>query len=184
MFQKDPQHGASVQRRILLATSISYVIVLLDTTIVNVALDRIAGALRTDMAGLQWVMNAYTLAFACLLMAGGTLEDRWGGRRVYLSGLLLFTLASVGCSVATTLPVLLIARVLQGAGAAMLVPCSLKLIAQACRDPLQLARATGLWAGCGGVAMAAGPLIGGVLVVWLGWRSIFIVNVPLGLLHC
>lgn len=78
MFQKDPQHGASVQRRILLATSISYVIVLLDATIVNVALDRIAGALRTDMAGLQWVMNAYTLAFACLLMAGGTLGDRWG----------------------------------------------------------------------------------------------------------
>jgi DHA2 family methylenomycin A resistance protein-like MFS transporter len=101
-------------RRVLAATSISYIVVVLDTSIVNVALDRIAGALATDIAGLQWVVNAYTLTFASLLLTGGTLGDRWGARNVYLIGLAGFTLASALCGIAPSLGVLTAARVLQG----------------------------------------------------------------------
>ena len=169
------------QRRVLAATSISYVVVLLDTSIVNVALDRIAMGLGTHIAGLQWVVSAYTLAFASLLLTGGALGDRWGARNVYLAGLLVFTLASAACGFAPGLPLLIAARVLQGVGAAMLVPCSLKLINVAFPDPEQRARAIGVWIGLGGVAMAAGPLVGGALIQLFDWRSIFLVNVPIGI---
>lgn len=172
----------ALRRRVLAATSISYVLVLLDASIVNVGLDSIAGALGTRTAGLQWVVNAYILAFASLLLTGGTLGDRFGARRVYLAGLAVFTLASALCGLAPNLPVLAAARALQGVGAAMLVPCSLKLINQAFPDPAGRSRAVGLWIGLGGVAMAAGPLVGGALIEWLGWRSIFAVNLPVGLL--
>ena len=175
------QTGAANQRRVLAATSLSYVVVLLDASIVNVALDRLSVALATDIAGLQWVVNAYIMAFASLLLTGGTLGDRWGARRIYLAGLLVFTLASMGCGLAPSLPALVIARILQGIGAAMLVPCALKLINHACPDPEQRARAIGIWVGCGGVAMAAGPLMGGLLIHLFDWRSIFFVNAPIGL---
>ena len=170
-----------MRSRVLVATSVSYVVVLLDTSIVNVALDRISTALATNIAGLQWIVNAYTLAFASLLLTGGTLGDRLGARKVYLFGLLTFTLASTVCGSAADLRSLIAARVLQGVGAAMLVPCSLKLINHACPEPEQRARAVGLWIGCGGVAMAAGPMIGGLLIQEFGWRSIFFVNMPIGL---
>jgi DHA2 family methylenomycin A resistance protein-like MFS transporter len=126
-------------------------------------------------------MNAYTLAFASTLLTGGTLGDRWGARSVYLGGLVLFTLASTICGLAGNLPALIAARVFQGMGAAMLVPCSLKLINSTFTDPEQRSRAVGIWVGCGGVAMAAGPLVGGVLIHLFDWRSIFFVNVPIGL---
>jgi DHA2 family methylenomycin A resistance protein-like MFS transporter len=168
-------------RQILAATSISYVIVVLDTSIVNVALDRISLSLAANIAGLQWVVNAYTIAFASLLLTGGTLGDRWGARNVYLAGLIVFTLASAACGMAVNLPSLIAARTLQGIGAAMLVPCSLKLINQACSTPEQRSRAVGIWISCGGIAMAAGPLVGGILIHLFNWRSIFFVNVPLGL---
>lgn len=177
---RDPE--GLTARRVLAATSVSYVIVLLDTSIVNVALNDIATSLATHIEGLQWVMNAYTLAFASLLLSGGKLGDRRGARNIYLAGLALFTLASVACGMAPDLPTLVMARVLQGAGAAMLVPCSLKLINQACPDPHQRARAVGIWVACGGIAMAAGPLVGGILIQLFDWRSIFFVNVPVGLL--
>jgi DHA2 family methylenomycin A resistance protein-like MFS transporter len=169
-------------RRVLAATSISYIVVVLDTSIVNVALDRIAGALATDIAGLQWVVNAYTLTFASLLLTGGTLGDRWGARNVYLIGLAGFTLASALCGIAPSLGVLTAARVLQGIGAALLVPCSLTLLNAAYPDPGERARAIGVWTGCGGAALAAGPLVGGALIDLFGWRSIFLANVPIGLI--
>ena len=175
------ERSGALQRRVLAATSVSYIVVLLDTSIVNVALHRISVSLETQIAGLQWVMNAYTLAFASMLLTGGTLGDRWGARNVYLGGLVVFTLASTICGIAGNLPSLIAARVLQGMGAAMLVPCSLKLINHAFPDAEQRARAVGIWVGCGGVAMAAGPLVGGVLIRLLDWRSIFFVNVPIGL---
>ena len=176
------QEHSKVQRRILAATSISYVVVILDTTVVNVALDRIGNDLAMGISGLQWVVNAYTLAFASLLLTGGASGDRWGAKRVYLAGLLLFTIASAVCGVAPNVEVLTGARVLQGLGAAMLVPCSLRLINQAFPDPNGRAAAIGYWAGFGGVAMAAGPLAGGILIALFGWRSIFLANVPIGLL--
>jgi MFS transporter, DHA2 family, methylenomycin A resistance protein len=169
------------QRRVLAATSISYVVVILDTSIVNVALERIASDLATDITGLQWVVNAYTLTFASLLLTGGTLGDLRGARNIYLAGVAVFTAASALCGIAPDLAVLITARVLQGIGAAMLVPCSLTLINNAVPDPDKRAAAIGLWAGCGAAAMAAGPLIGGILIHLLGWRSIFFVNVPIGL---
>jgi MFS transporter, DHA2 family, methylenomycin A resistance protein len=167
------------QKRVLAATSLSYVIVILDTSIVNVALEPIAGSFGSDIAGLQWLVTAYTLTFASLLLSGGSLGDRLGARNVYLAGLLTFALASALCGIAPTLPVLVLARVVQGVGAALLVPCSLNLINMAYPDAAKRADAIGVWAGCGGVAMAAGPLVGGLLIHLLGWRSIFLVNVPI-----
>ncbi|MGN6648426.1 MFS transporter [Trinickia sp.] len=180
--QHPHQHqNRNQSRRVLAATSVSYFIVILDTSIVNVALERISVALSIPITGLQWVTNAYTLVFAALLLSGGTLGDRLGARNVYLAGLALFTLASMCCGLAPDLPMLVAARAVQGVGAALLVPCSLKLINQACPSPETRARAIGFWVGCGGVAMAAGPVFGGVLIHLLDWRSIFFVNVPVGL---
>lgn len=171
----------SAASRVLAATCISYTVVLLDASIVNVALGEIGQSLRSNIAGLQWVVNAYTLTFASLLMTGGTLGDRLGARNVYLAGLAVFVLGSVLCGFAPELTTLTLARALQGVGSAMLVPCSLALINDAYPLPARRAAAVSLWMGCGGVAMASGPLIGGLLIRLLGWRSIFFVNVPIGL---
>ncbi|MDR3400635.1 MAG: MFS transporter, partial [Pandoraea sp.] len=175
----DDAISAANAKRILNATCISYVVVLLDTSIVNVALEPLARAFDVQMTGLQWVINAYTLMFASLLLTGGTLGDRWGAKRGYLAGLLIFMMASLGCALSVSPSMLIAARALQGIGAALLVPCSLKLIHQATPDSAERARAIGRWVGLGGVALAAGPLVGGVLIHWLGWRSIFFVNVPI-----
>ncbi|CAI0804426.1 Spectinomycin tetracycline efflux pump [Serratia quinivorans] len=166
------------QKSVLMATSLSYVIVILDTSIVNVALPSIAGELGAGLSGLQWVVNAYTLAFASLLLSGGALGDRLGATRLYLGGLAVFAGASVICGLAETLPVLVAARVCQGIGAALLVPSSLMLLNAAFGDARQRAGAIGVWAGCGGVAMAAGPLVGGLLIELWGWRSLFWINLP------
>lgn len=169
-------------RSILAATALSYVLVILDTSVVNVALERIAASLGTGIAGLQWVASAYTLSFASLLLTGGALGDRWGARNTYLAGLGVFTLASALCGLATGLPALVAARAMQGIGAALLVPAALLLIDRGFPDPKRRTAAIGLWAGLGGVAMAAGPLVGGLLIEGLGWRGVFLVNIPLGLL--
>ncbi|WGS54224.1 MFS transporter [Paraburkholderia sp. D15] len=167
--------------RVLAATCISYTVVLLDASIVNVALAEIGHTLGSSVAGLQWIVNAYTLTFASLLMTGGTLGDRFGARNVYLTGLTVFVLGSVLCGCAPNLATLSLARALQGIGSALLVPCSLALINDAYPHPTRRAAAVSLWMGCGGVAMASGPLIGGLLIHSFGWRSIFFVNVPIGL---
>lgn len=170
------------QRQVLIATCLSYVVVILDTSIVNVALEPISHALDADVSGLQWVINAYTLAFASLLLSGGLMGDRFSAKKIYSLGLMIFAVASALCAVASNLPMLIAARILQGTGAALLVPCSLMLINGAYPHHAQRASAIGIWAGCGGIAMAAGPLVGGVLIALLGWRSIFMVNVPLALI--
>ncbi|MGS0896089.1 MFS transporter [Burkholderia stagnalis] len=179
MTSAAPNRAAA--RRVLAATCVSYTLVLLDASIVNVALTDIAHTFDSRVAGLQWIVNAYTLAFASLLMTGGTLGDRLGDRTVYVAGLALFVAASALCGVAPTLPALAFARALQGVGSAMLVPCSLALINRAFPEPAARASAISVWMGCGGIAMASGPLIGGLLIGLFGWRSIFFVNLPLGL---
>lgn len=173
--------AASYKQRIMWATSLSYVVVILDTSIVNIALARIAVTFGSDVSGLQWVVTAYTLTFACLLLTGGLLGDRLGAKNVYLTGLLVFAAASALCGAAPDLATLVIARMLQGVGAALLVPSSLTLISIGYPVATERASAIGVWAGCGGMAMAAGPLVGGLLIHWFGWRSIFFVNVPLAI---
>lgn len=158
------------------------VVVLLDVSIVNVALQRISDGLGGKVSDLQWIVDAYTLAFASFLLSAGTAGDRYGNKQVFAAGFVLFTLASVFCGTATSLGWLIMARVVQGMGAALIIPCSLTLLNHAFDDPAQRAKAFGWWAGSGGVAVAAGPLIGGLLVNMFGWRSIFFVNLPIGMI--
>jgi MFS transporter, DHA2 family, methylenomycin A resistance protein len=172
---------AQNQFRTLVVTSISYVVVVLDASVVNVALNSIAVNLSTGIAGLQWIVNAYTLAFASLLLTGGLLGDRQGARRIYCAGLLIFTLASLLCGLAPSTGILIGARALQGIGASLLVPSSLTLLNHGFQEAGERAAAIGIWAGSGGAALAAGPLVGGLLVETLGWRSIFLINLPIGL---
>jgi DHA2 family methylenomycin A resistance protein-like MFS transporter len=180
-FDATLDRAAPLQRAARLAAlSLGVVVVQVDVTVVNVALDEIQGLMQGGVAGLQWVVNGYTLAFASLLLTGGALGDRFGARRLYLAGFALFTLASLACGLAPTGTVLIAARVAQGLGGALLMPCSLALVAHAYHDPGERMRAIGIWAGAGGMAMVAGPVVGGVLVALLGWRSIFLINLPIG----
>jgi DHA2 family methylenomycin A resistance protein-like MFS transporter len=166
---------------IILATSLGFVLVQLDITIVNVALARIGAGLGMGIAGLQWVVDAYTLAFASLLLSAGALGDRFGARRAFIAGFALFVAASLGCGLAPGAAALIAARAAQGVGAALLVPSALALLNHACRDDAAArARAIGLWTAAGSAAMAAGPVLGGLLIDRFGWRSIFLVNLPLG----
>lgn len=163
----------------VLATSFGFVAVQLDVTIVNVALPQIGRELAGGVAALQWVVDAYTLAFAVLLLSAGVLGDRLGARRAYLVGFATFALASAGCGAAPDMATLIAARALQGLGAALLVPTSLALLNHAFgRDPAARAKAVGIWTAAGGVSIAAGPVVGGLLLASLGWRSIFLVNLP------
>jgi MFS transporter, DHA2 family, methylenomycin A resistance protein len=167
------------QRITLLATSISYVLVILDTSIVNVALENISRDIGTDVTGLQWIVTAYVSVFASLVLSGGALGDIFGARKIYLIGLGLFTLASLASGCAPSLSVLIAGRILQGAGASLLVPCALSLIAHAHPDNIARAKAIASWASWGGVALVLGPLIGGLLLSVFDWRSIFLVNLPI-----
>jgi DHA2 family methylenomycin A resistance protein-like MFS transporter len=167
-------------RWVLLATSFGFVVVQLDVTIVNVALPRIGADLGTGSAGLQWVVDSYTLAFAVLLLSAGALGDRLGSKRAYLAGFLVFTAASLACGLAPNGPALICARAVQGVGAALLVPSSLALLNHAfAHNPGLRARAIGMWTAASAVAIASGPVVGALLLRSFGWRSIFFVNLPL-----
>lgn len=175
----DTVHRSRPLGLIVAITSLGFLVVQLDVSIVNVALVRIGHALHGGMAGLQWVVDAYTLAFAAFLLSAGALGDRLGARRVFALGLGVFGAASLACALAPCLPLLVAARAMQGLGAALLVPCSLAVLNHACGDDAAArARAMGLWTAAGGVALSAGPLVGGVLIDRFGWSSIFYINLP------
>ncbi len=165
-------------RWVLLATVLGSGMAMLDATVVNIALPAIGRDLDAGLAGLQWTVNGYTLTLAALILLGGSLGDRYGRRRVFVAGIVLFALASLLCAVAPTIGLLVAARALQGIGGAMLTPGSLALIA-ASFDPADRGRAIGAWSGLGGIAGAAGPFIGGYLIEALSWRWIFLLNLPL-----
>ncbi|WP_433540265.1 MFS transporter [Streptosporangium sandarakinum] len=167
--------------KLILATTFMGIFLLnLDAMAMNVALPGIGRALGGGTAGLQWIVDAYTLMFAALLLSAGTLSDRVGASRAFGVGVAVFTVASAACGLAPGLGELIAARLLQGSAAAIMLPSSLALVRQAFPDAAERVRAIALWTVGGAVAVAAGPVIGGVLSGTLGWRAIFAVNLPVG----
>ena len=167
------------RRGALIAALLGFFVVMLDTTVVNVALARIGADLGAPVASLQWVVDAYALTFAALQLSAGAACDRMGARSVHLLGLVVFGLLSTACALAPAGGALIAFRALQGVGAAAIVPASLAMLSLIHDRPADRARAIGLWGGAGGVAAAVGPVAGGLLVTWAGWRLVFWVNLPL-----
>lgn len=159
----------------------SLLIVSLDNTVLNVALPSMQRDLNASLAGLQWTIDAYTLVLAALLMLVSSTADRIGRRRVFMAGLVVFTVGSVLCSLAPNLESLVAFRMVQAVGGSMLNPVAMSIITNTFTDPRERARAIGVWGAVVGISMAAGPIIGGVLVDSVGWRSIFWINLPVGL---
>src|SRR5262245_63431481 len=167
--------------QVLLVTSVAVFMSFLDVTIVNIAFPDIRASFAcSSLSGLSWILNAYAIVFAAALVPAGRLADRFGRRRFFFLGVLVFLAASVVCGAAPSVDVLIAARAVQALGGAMLVPASLGLLLP--EFPLERrATATALWGATGAVAAAAGPSLGGVLVDWQGWRSVFYVNLLIGI---
>jgi EmrB/QacA subfamily drug resistance transporter len=170
--------GTAQARWVLVATVLGSGLAFIDATVVNVALPSIGESLGARMSGLQWTINAYTLTLAALILLGGSLGDRFGRRLVFQVGVVWFAVASLACGLAVNVETLVAARVVQGVGGALLTPGSLAIL-QASFRPQDRARAIGAWSGLGGIAGAAGPFLGGWLVENVGWRWVFLINLPL-----
>lgn len=173
-----PVSGARWPAFVLAVVGISSFMITLDVTALNVALPSIGREFSVPVAALQWVANAYTLVFSGLLLTAGASSDRWGARRVFHGALAFFTLASIACTLADTISTLIIARAIQGLGAAAILPSSMALLTHAYPQATLRTRALAIWSGISATALVAGPLIGGALVEAYGWRSIFFINLP------
>jgi EmrB/QacA subfamily drug resistance transporter len=176
-------HELSHNRRIgvLLICCLSLFIVGLDITVVNVALPSIGRELDAGISGLQWTVDAYTVVMASLLMFSGSTADRLGRKRTFVVGLTVFSVASLLCSLAPSVGLLVVFRVLQAVGGSMLNPVAMSIITNTFTDPRERAQAVGVWGAVFGISMALGPIVGGTLVASAGWRSIFWINIPVGL---
>ena len=174
------QPTLSARRRwtVLVVCALSMFLVGLDTTIVNVGLPAIGRGLGVGTRSLEWVVDAYTVVLASLLITSGALADRFGRRRVFQCGLVVFGAASLACALGSSFGVLVAGRAVQGIGASMLSPVALAIVVNAMPDPRERAQAIGIWASVFGLSMAAGPVVGGALITALGWRSVFWVNAP------
>jgi EmrB/QacA subfamily drug resistance transporter len=178
----DPELTRSRRRLVLAICCMSLLIVGLDNTIVNVALPSIGRELHASVSSLQWTVDAYTLVLASLLMLAGSMGDRLGRRRVFQTGLIVFTLGSLLCSAAPSLGWLIAFRALQAVGGSMLNPVAMSIIRNVFTDARERAQAIGVWGATIGVSLAAGPVLGGALVQAIDWRAIFWINIPVGLL--
>lgn len=165
----------------LFAVCAGYFMVILDVTVINVAVPVVGRELPASLTGIQWITDGYTMVFAGLLLTGGALGDRLGNRRIFCTGVAVFTASSAACALAWDAPALVAARLAEGLGAALIVPGSLALLQQAYPAPAARSRAVGLWGSMAGIAASAGPLLGGLLVSTVGWRWVFLVNLPVGL---
>src|SRR5678815_6120140 len=165
----------------LYAICFGFFLVLFDTTALNVAVASMHREFGGTMSGLQWIVNAYTIVFASLVLTCGALGDRYGAKRLYQLGLGLFTAMSLTCALSPSVGFLVVMRMGQGLGAAMMLPASLALLSHAYPNPLARARAVSFWASIVSLGFAAGPALGGVFTSYFGWRSIFLLNVPTGL---
>jgi EmrB/QacA subfamily drug resistance transporter len=167
---------------VLITTCLGVFLAQLDTSVVNLALGRIGAELGSSVAQLQWVVDGYNLTYASCLLTGGTLGDIFGRRRVFMTGIVFFAAGSLLCGVAPENATLIGGRMLAGLGAALQIPVSLAILSDAYPDARQRARAIGIWAGCNGLAWVVGPVLGGVIVGHAGWRWIFLLAVPVGML--
>ena len=165
----------------LAAVSFGLFMIMLDNTVVNVALPAIQEDLGADLSQLQWIVAGYALTFAALMLIGGKLADAFGRRLIFVVGIVIFTLASLWCGLSDTAEMLIVARVVQGAGAALMNPATLSIIS-ATFPPKQRGAAIGIWAGVSALALAIGPLVGGLLTEHLSWHWIFFINVPVGVI--
>ena len=163
----------------LAAAVLGFFMITLDAVIVNIALPTIRRDLGSGITGLQWVVDAYTLMFAGMLLSAGALSDRAGARRAFAAGLAVFVAASAACGLAPDLAALVAARFVQGSAAAVMMPSSMALVSQAYTSTVRRARAIAVWAMGGAVASSSGPLLGGLLTL-ASWRLIFFINVPAG----
>jgi DHA2 family methylenomycin A resistance protein-like MFS transporter len=169
------------KRLTLAAMSLGYGVVQLDITIVNTALNSIGSALGGGVSELQWVVSTYTITFAAFILTAGALGDRLGAKKIFMAGFAIFTAASLACVLAPDAVTLIAARAAQGIGAAILVPNSLALLSHAYPSDKERGRAVAMWAAGASLALTAGPFVGGALIAAVGWRSIFLVNLPIGL---
>src|SRR5215510_10913999 len=176
-----PPVGANEGRWVLAATILGSSMAFIDGTVVNVALPALQTAFNGSLADVQWVIASYALTLAALLLPGGSLGDLRGRRKVFVGGVVLFTVFSAACGFSRTIGELIAARALQGVGAAMLVPGSLALISASFSEA-ERGRAIGTWSGATAITAAAGPVIGGWLIQHVSWRWVFFINVPLALL--
>ena len=174
----NPRLSARRRWTVLAICALSMFLVGLDTTIVNVGLPAIGRGLGVGTRSLEWIVDAYTIVLASLLISSGALADRFGRRRVFQCGLVVFGAASLACALAPSLGVLVAARAVQGIGASMLSPVALAIVVNAMPDPRERAQAIGVWASVFGLSMAAGPVAGGALIAAFGWRSVFWINAP------